>query len=102
MADGAGVRFDLERDRMPVQPGVEAVCDAVDLDPWTVTSAGSLVATVEADRAEGVVAALTERGTPAAVVGTVSSGDGIFVDGEQLAAPDADPAWDVFARLDGA
>lgn len=102
MADGAGVRFDLERDRVPVRPGVEAVCDAVDLDPWTVTSAGSLVMTVAAGHEDAVVEALAERGTPAAVVGTVGAGSGVFLDDEALSAPDADPSWDVFDRLDSA
>lgn len=99
MARGAGVRFDVERDRMPLQPGVEAVCDAVDLDPWAVTSAGTLLLTAEAGAADGVVAALRERGTAAVVVGEVTEGDGVFLDGERAEPPANDPSWAVFDRL---
>lgn len=99
MARGAGVRIDVEREAVPIRPGVEAVCDAVDLDPWTVTSAGSLLLTVEPGRADGVVAALRERGTPAAVAGTVGEGSGVFLDDERVAAPEADPSWAVFDRF---
>jgi len=99
MARGAGARFELDRAAVPIQPGVEAVCQAVDLDPWTVTSAGTLLLTVAPDRAEAVAAAVRERGTPAAVAGDVVDGDGVFIDGERVSPPDADPSWDVFDRL---
>ncbi|WP_226023344.1 AIR synthase family protein [Halomicrobium salinisoli] len=98
MADGAGVRFDLDREAVPVAPGVEAVCDAVGIDPWAASSAGTLLIAV-ADGAGAVVDALESRGTPAAVVGEVSAGEGVYVDGERVRAPDADPAWAVFRDL---
>ena len=101
MARGAGVRFDIERGAVPVAPGVEAVCAAIDVDPWQVSSSGTLLATVEADRAEGVVAALEASGTPAAVVGSVRDGDGVYVDGEAVRHPDVDPAWERFAAFAG-
>jgi len=101
MARGAGVRFDIEAERVPVQPGVSAVCGAVDLDPWAVTSAGSLVMTVASERADDVVAAVRDRGTSAAVVGTVAAGSGVFLDAEPISVPDADPSWAVFDGLDG-
>lgn len=99
MASGAGVRFDLEADAMPLAPGVAAVCDAIDVDPWQVTSAGTLLIGVESGHGEGIVGALRERGTPAAVVGSVTDGDGVFVDGEPLSAPESDPSWAVFERF---
>ncbi|MDS0259375.1 AIR synthase family protein [Haloarcula sp. S1CR25-12] len=101
MASGAGVRFDVDAERVPVAPGVAAVCEAVDVDPWTVTSAGTLLLTAESGSGEAVVEALERRGTPAAVVGTVTDGDGVFVDGEPLAAPASDPSWAVFERFSG-
>ena len=99
MAAGAGVRFDVERERMPLAPGVEAVCDAVGVDPWRVTSCGTLLVTVDPDDADAVVAALESRGTPAAVVGRVADGEGVYVDGERVEAPDADPSWAAAAAL---
>ena len=99
MAGGAGVRFDIDADAMPLAPGVAAVCEAVDVDPWTVTSAGTLLMTVRSGGAVAVAEAIQTRGTPAAVVGTVTDGDGVFVDGDRLSAPDSDPAWAVFERF---
>jgi len=99
MAGGAGVRFDIDSDAMPLALGVEAVCDAVDVDPWTVTSAGTLLVAVESGDGEAVAESLRGRGTPAAVVGAVTDGDGVFVDGEALSAPESDPSWAVFERF---
>jgi hydrogenase expression/formation protein HypE len=101
MADGAGVRFDVERAKMPLAPGVEAVCAAVDVDPWRVTSCGTLLVTVDPADAGSVVAALESGGTPAAVVGHVTEGEGVYVDGERVVPTDGDPSWAVFAELAG-
>jgi hydrogenase expression/formation protein HypE len=99
MADGAGVRFDVDRAAVPTAPGVDAVCGALDVDPWHVSSSGTLVVTVAAADADRVVDALAARGTPAAVVGAVSEGAGVYVDGEQVAHPEVDPAWAAYAQM---
>ena len=101
MADGAGVRIDVERGAMPLAPGVEAVCGSVGVDPWLVTSCGTLLVTVDPADAGAVVDALEARGTPAAVVGGVSEGEGVYVDGERVEAPGADPSWAAAAELAG-
>ncbi|AUG47417.1 hydrogenase expression protein [Haloarcula taiwanensis] len=102
MADGAGVRFDVDSDAMPVADGVDALCDALDIDPWHVSSCGTLLAAVDPADADNVVSALRDRGTPAAVVGEVSEGTGLYVDGTQRSHPGADPSWEAFARLQAA
>ncbi|MFB6166389.1 MAG: AIR synthase-related protein [Haloarculaceae archaeon] len=99
MADGAGVRIDLDSAAVPVADGVEAVCGALGVDPWHVTSCGTLLVTVDPDDAEGVVSALENRGTPAAVVGSVNEGSGLYVDGERRRAPERDPSWAAMAAL---
>ena len=99
MARGAGVRFDVEAAAMPMAPGVESVCDAVEVDPWHVTSCGTLLVTVAPGDADSVVAALRDRGTPAAVVGSVAEGAGVHVDGERVEHPDVDPSWAVYRAL---
>jgi len=99
MAAGAGVRFDVESAATPLAPGVEAVCDAVGVDPWRVTSCGTLLVTVDPNDADAVVDALESQGTPAAVVGYVSEGQGVYVDGERVEAPEADPSWAAYADL---
>jgi hydrogenase expression/formation protein HypE len=101
MASGAGVRFDVDRDAVPVPPGSREVCAAVGVDPWRVSSAGSLLVAVPEDDAAAVVDALESRSTPAAVAGTVSDGDGVYLDGQRVEHPGADPAWDAYADLAG-
>ena len=99
MADGAGVRVDLDTAATPVGDGVEQVCDAVGVDPWRVTSCGTLLTAVDADDATAVVDALRDRGTPAAVAGRVREGSGLYVDGEATAPPEVDESWAAFRRL---
>jgi hydrogenase expression/formation protein HypE len=93
------VRFDIEAAAVPMADGVEAVCEAVDLDPWAVTSCGTLLLTVDPTDSGAVVAALRAQGTPAAIVGSVSEGEGVSVDGERRRPPDADPSWAVYRDL---
>lgn len=99
MASGAGVHFDIDRAAVPVRDGVVPVCNALGVDPWTVTSCGTLLSTVSPDDADAVVAALEARGTPTAVVGTVSEGTGVSVDGTSISAPETDPSWAAIAAL---
>jgi len=102
MADGASARFDVDSDAVPVADGVADVCDAVDIDPWHVSSCGTLLAAVDPADADDVVASLQARGTPAAVVGEVTDGAGLYVDGTRRSHPGADPSWEAFARLQAA
>ena len=99
MARAAGVRFDVERDAFPVLPGVEAACDFFDIDPWASTSEGTLLVTVAPDDAGAVLGALDDAGIPAADVGAVREGEGVFVDGERVEHPEVDPSWEVFAEF---
>ncbi|WP_158855235.1 AIR synthase family protein [Halorhabdus sp. CUG00001] len=102
MATGAGHRFVVEREPAPIQPGVQPVCEAVGVDPWTVSSAGSLLLTAPPEEATAVVEAMKTRGTPAAVVGGVEATDGkggVHLDGQRVEPPASDPAWDAMARL---
>ncbi|SFL14985.1 Hydrogenase maturation factor [Halogranum rubrum] len=99
VAEGAGVRLDVDTDEIPVQPGVFAVCDSLGIDPWLSTSSGTLVMTVGADGVDDVLAELDARGTPAAVVGEVSEGTGVYVDGELLEHPGVDPSWAAYEQL---
>ncbi|WP_251329326.1 AIR synthase family protein [Haloplanus pelagicus] len=99
MARSAGVRLDVERDRVPIRPGVLATCRALDIDPWTATTSGSLVATVDPAGTDDVLAALDDRGTAAARVGRVVEGEGAFVDGERVEAPTVDASWAAYSRL---
>jgi hydrogenase maturation factor len=99
MATGAGVRFEVDRDRVPIRPGVAATCEALGIDPWTATASGSLVVTVDPAGTDAVLAVLDERGTAAARVGRVTEGEGVHVDGERIEAPAVDSAWEAYSRL---
>ncbi len=99
MARSAGVRFDVSHDGVPILPGVLEACDCFGIDPWASTTEGTLVLTVEAEAAETVLAAFEADGIPAAEMGKVSEGDGVYVDGDRIEHPDVDPSWQVFAEL---
>ena len=98
MADGSGTRFVVERDRVPTDDDVAAVCAALGMDRWTATSAGSLLLAVPPDSTRAVLQALREQG-PAAVIGRVESGVGVVVDGEPTERPTADSSWPVYEAL---
>lgn len=99
VADGAGVRLRLDTDAMPTLPGVFDACDALGMDPWRATTAGTLVVAVDPTSTDAVVDALDERGTAVGVVGTVEHGSGVVIDGEPMAPPAGDSSWPVYERL---
>jgi hydrogenase maturation factor len=101
LARAAGVRIEIERDAVPVLPGVRAACEFFDIDPWASISEGTLLATVPDESAESVLAVLDEAGIPAADVGRVVEGSGIAVDGEEVDHPGRDPFWGAFEEYMG-
>lgn len=96
LAAASGVGLAVERDAVPVLPGVDAVCEHFGMDPWTASSEGTVIAAVDPDSVDGVLAALDEEGVPAADVGVVEAGAGVTVDGDPLPEPDADPLWPAY------
>ncbi|HET7323146.1 MAG TPA: AIR synthase family protein, partial [Halococcus sp.] len=74
MAASAGVRLDVERESVPMRPGVEPVCEYLDIDPWKATSSGTLLLAVDQTSVEDVLAVLKARETTAAVIGSVTEG----------------------------
>lgn len=101
MAESAGVRFEVDSGSIPVRPGVEAVCGALGVDPWRVTTSGTLVVAVGAADADAVLSALEARGTPVGVAGEVVEGRGVSFDGAEWSDPPRDPSWDAYADLTG-
>ena len=97
IAGSAGIRLDIGREAVPMRPGVEPTCEYLDIDPWTATSSGSLLIAVEPEGVESVLAALDDRETTAAVIGTVTEGTGAYVDGERIERPAVDSSWGVYA-----
>ncbi|QSW99981.1 AIR synthase family protein [Haloterrigena alkaliphila] len=102
MAAGAGARFSVDRDSVPMRPGVREVCDFLEMDPWAATSSGSLLLAVDSEGVDDVVAALEDRDTVVAEIGSVEPGtDGgdVLVDGDRLPHPNVDPSWRAYAEL---
>lgn len=99
MAGSAAVRFEVETDDVPCRPGVESVCAALDVDPWTVTTSGTLVLAVAPEDCDAVRAAIEARGTPVGVAGEVVAGSGVDFCGEEWREPPRDPSWDAYAEL---
>jgi hydrogenase expression/formation protein HypE len=96
LAAASDVRLAVERDAVPVGPGVREVCEYFGIDPWTTSSEGTVVLTVDPDTASDVLAALHAEGIRAADVGVAEDGAGVTVDGEPLAEPESDPLWDAY------
>lgn len=99
MSRSAEMRFAVESDDVPVLPGVRETCEALSMDAWTATTAGTLVIAVAPDAVDTVVEALEARGTTAGVAGRVEDGEGVLVDGTRLNPPEGDASWPVYERL---
>jgi hydrogenase expression/formation protein HypE len=99
VAESAGVRLTVDTDSVPMRPGVEAVSEAVSMDPWRASTAGTLIIAVDPADTGSVLSALEARGTPVGVVGSVESGSGVVVDQATTAPPEADSGWPVYERL---
>lgn len=98
MATGSETAFEIEREAAPLRPGVEEVCASLDIDPWQVTSSGTLLITAPPSESQKIVSALRDRGTAAAIVGRVAEGSGVYIDGERVTHPEVDPSWAVYAE----
>ncbi len=72
MADGAGARFEIDREAVPMRPGVREVCETLEIDPWAATSCGSLAIAVDPAGVDAVRGALEDRGTVVAEIGRVT------------------------------
>ncbi|MFP9059796.1 AIR synthase family protein [Natrialbaceae archaeon A-chndr2] len=104
MAAGSGTQFRVDRESVPLAPGVAEVCAALEFDPWKATSCGSLLIAVEPDSVNDVCDALEARETRVAEIGTVRPRDSedapaVLASGDPLEHPVADPSWEAYARL---
>ncbi|MDY6764907.1 MAG: AIR synthase family protein [Halobacteria archaeon] len=96
LARASDVRLDVERDRIPVLPGIIEACGFFGIDPWISISEGTLVMTVAPEGVDDVLKALDDANIPAADVGKASEGSGVYVDSEEIDHPGYDPFWGAF------
>lgn len=74
-ATQSNVGIIMEEDRIPVAEGVRAACELLGFDPIYVANEGKLVAVVEPDDADRILARMKENsyGRNAAIVGKITS-----------------------------
>ena len=99
MAGAAGVRFDIDTSAVPWRPMVRETAEALGFDPWTATTAGTLVVATDPAVTDEVVGALGGAEIPTGVVGRVAAGDGVTLDGDAVDPPEGDSSWPVYAAL---
>ena len=78
MASAAGARISIENEAVLwFEPGL-AVCSALGADPWSTLASGTLVAVFPSDMVDAALAAFAEHGHPAARIGVVEEGSGVY------------------------
>ncbi len=77
IAQQSGVGFRIEEAAIRVKPGVAAVCELLGLDPLNVANEGKLVAVVDPEAADALLAAMRAHplGREAAIIGAVVADD---------------------------
>ncbi len=73
--EGSSLGIEIDQDRIPVRPQVQAACGMLGLEPLYCANEGKLLAVVAAEDAPRVLKAMqqTEEGRSAAVIGHVTS-----------------------------
>ncbi len=71
IAVAAQVDLRIDRDRVPIYPETQTLCDYYGLDPWGVIASGSLLIAVGTAEADRVVEALRRDQIEATVIGQV-------------------------------
>jgi hydrogenase maturation factor len=99
VAESGGVRLSIDSNAVPRLPGIETACKVLGMDPWRATTSGTLVISVDPADTDAVLAALEDRDTPVAVVGSVEAGEGVILDGDAFEPPSGDASWPVYERL---
>ena len=75
IATAAEVGIAIDRDRLPVLPECQAVCDALGLDPLGLIASGALLATVARQDAAALIRALKDEGIASFEIGVVTDAD---------------------------
>lgn len=72
--DGAGCEIEVEESCIPVQPAVQGLCELLGLDPLYLACEGRMIALVDGQASDAVVAALrqTQGGADARCIGRVA------------------------------
>lgn len=81
LAAAAGVGLVIRRDAIPVLPETQAICEALDLDPFGLLASGALLVATASESTPTVLSALATEGIPAALIGRVRpAGSGLWLE----------------------
>ena len=88
------------RERIPVFPETDTICNELSLDPLKLLASGALLMAVAPDGADLVVRAVEATGAPVAVIGEVRpAAEGITIVTDGRVAPLTPPVQDEIARV---
>lgn len=73
IAKAANVGMRIEKEKIPILPECQELCDALEIDPLGLLASGALVLTAPANQASRVVAALERSGVDAFNIGEITS-----------------------------
>ena len=76
LAAASNVGFDIDADSIPVLPECREICGALGLDPLGLIASGSLLAAVSPNSADAIIAALSQDGVTASVIGVATDNAG--------------------------
>jgi hydrogenase expression/formation protein HypE len=98
IAQASGTGIEVERDKIPILPEVDAICSHFGMDPLISISEGTLLVCVKPDKAGELLRTLKSRGIPAAGIGRLlpaAGGSWMIADGKRrpLEHPRVDPFW---------
>ena len=101
MVDACGVPVRVNLDEISVPDDIHAIGEALDFNIWQAISEGTLLAAVEPDAVDGVLAAWNKIGIPGFVLGQFDArlnSSELLVNGKKcsLQEPGIDPFWELF------
>ena len=107
IAQASGTGIVVDRDKIPIDPAVQAICDFFGMDPLISISEGTLLICVKEAKVETLLEVLTRKSIVAAPIARVvprDEGFWIIEDGKRrvLEHPKVDPFWKAIADAMGA
>ncbi len=79
LAYAAGVRLEVDHEKIPIPEAAGAICEALQVDPLRALASGALLLTVAGDRLETVRRAIEDAGVQVTQIGQVRPGEGVVM-----------------------
>jgi hydrogenase maturation factor len=99
LALASGVGIEVEREAVQVMPEAQAICIALDIEPYNAIASGALLIAVQSDRSSEVIAAIEAKGVDVADIGRITSGAGVLIRTGGDTRPLPRPERDAIAAL---